>query len=272
MRVLVCADAHADLPALEAVLKAGSDVDRKVFLGDAITYGPHPKECLDLVVKEFDVVLAGNHDLAVAQMSAPPAAGKTGDGYEWDWWTRERLAPSDMTLIKGLPQCADEEWDGKRVHLAHQPRNCADRPGRPAGLKAGHAGPADRRNSPPADRQIPSPGRYMMPDIADNELLERIKGMPGEIIFVAHAHRQMDRRVNGRRVINPGSIGQQRDGNPRASYAIFGCGRIEFFRVDYDIARTISDVRALPLRKEFIACWCAFIEQGIVDMSRVPPR
>jgi len=258
MRILVCADAHANLPALEAVLKAASGVDRKVFLGDAISYGPHPKECLDLVVEEFDLVLAGNHDLAVAADPGPP---KAGDGYAWDRWTRERLTLSDLELIRGMPRCADEEWDGRRVHLTHQP-----------------------------------PGPYVMPDIPADELAERIKAMPGEIVFVAHAHRQMDRTVDGqrsgrrprgktpppggilprglraprKRVVNPGSIGQPRDGDPRAAYAIFDRGSINFSHVEYNIARTVKDLYSLPLRREFIECWRMFVEKGIVDVSLLP--
>lgn len=235
MRVLVCADAHANLPSLEAVLSRVTDVDRKVFLGDAISYGPHPKECLDLVMREFDLVLAGNHDLWATESHPPPAPGKARDGYDWDEWTRARLTPGDPDLIRRLPRAVDEVWDGKHVHLEHQ-----------------------------------LPGPYVMPDVPDRELLERIKDMPGELIWVAHAHRQMDRTVNGRRVINPGSLGQQRDGDPRVGYAIFDGGRIELHRAEYDIARTREDMRALPLRREFIRCWLRFLEEGIIDMASVP--
>ena len=236
MRVMVCADAHANLPALEAVLSAVSGVDRKVFLGDSISYGPHPKECLDLVMESFDLVLAGNHDLDATEERRPPGPGQPRDDYDWGEWTKGRLTPGDLDIIRRLPRDANEEWDGRRVHLAHRP-----------------------------------PGPYMMPDIPEDELVQRVQGMPGEIVFLAHAHRPMDRMARGRRIINPGSIGQQRDGDPRAAYAVFEDGEITFFRVEYDVARTIRDLRALPLRREFAECWCDFFRRGVVDTGAIPP-
>jgi len=236
MRVLICADAHGSLAGLDAVLRAAPDVDRKVFLGDAVSYGPHPRECLHCVVREFDVVLAGNHDLAATEDQAPPKPGAPHDGYDWDQWTKAQLTRDDLALIRDLPEEIDEVWDGVHVHLEHR-----------------------------------LPGPYVMPDIPTDDLRGRIAHMAGEVLFVAHAHRQMDRVVDGRRVVNPGSLGQQRDGDPRAGYAVFDRGEIELFRTGYDIARTQRAVRALPLRKAFLDCWCRFLEEGIVDMGAVPP-
>ena len=81
----------------------------------------------------------------------------------------------------------------------------------------------------------------------------------------------MRKKIGGRRIVNPGSIGQQRDGDPRAAYAVFENGKIEFYRIAYDVARTIQDLRALPLRKEFVECWCDFFRRGVVDTGAIPP-
>ncbi|NOZ19480.1 MAG: metallophosphoesterase family protein [Planctomycetes bacterium] len=235
MRVLICADAHANLPGVEAVLGRADEVDRRVFLGDAISYGPHPKECLDLVVDRFDLVLAGNHDLDAITDREPPPAGAFRDGYEWDQWTKAQLTERDRDMIRNLPTVADETWDGVRVHLEHR-----------------------------------LPGPYITPETSDEEIAERIQTMPGEMIFVGHNHRSVDRTVGGVRLIDPGSLGQQRDGDPRISYAVFEARRVEFFRAAYDVARTQRDVRALPLRGAFINCWCRFLQQGVVDVRSIP--
>ena len=235
MRVLICADAHANLPAVEALLDRADDVDRRVFLGDAISYGPHPRECLNLIVDRFDLVLAGNHDLDALTHRDPPPPGAFRDGYEWDQWTKEQLTDRDLDVIRGLPTAADEIWDGIHAHIEHR-----------------------------------LPGPYITPETPDREIADRIRGMPGDVICVGHNHRPADRSVGHVRVIDPGSLGQQRDGDPRISYAIFDGGRIDFFRADYDIARTQGDIRALPLRRAFVDCWCRFLDEGVVDIGLVP--
>ena len=236
MRVLVCADAHANLPAVEAVLAEADHADRRVFLGDAVGYGPHPKECLRLIAARFDIVLAGNHDLEVLIERNPPPLGSPRDGYEWNGWTKAQLTDHDIDIIRRLPTTADDVWDGIHVHLEHR-----------------------------------LPGPYITPQTPDCDLAERIRGMPGEMVFVGHNHRQLDRMVAETRLIDPGSLGQQRDADPRIGYAIFDAGRVEFFRAPYEIERTRRDVLRLPLRPAFLECWSRFLERGIVDMASVPP-
>ncbi|MEW6359667.1 MAG: metallophosphoesterase family protein [Planctomycetota bacterium] len=232
MRVLICADAHANLPAVEAALANAGDVDRRVFLGDAVGYGPHPKECLELILDRFDLVLAGNHDLDAITDRDPPPPGAFRDGYDWDQWTKTQLTEADRDAIRNLPTTAEEVWDGIHVYLRHR-----------------------------------LPGPYITPKTPDADIVERIRGMPGKMIFVGHNHRPVDRTVGGMRLIDSGSLGQQRDGDPRLSYVIFDNCCINFIRVAYDFVHTQRDIRMLPLRQKFIECWCHFLEQGIVDMA-----
>ncbi len=99
----VISDVHANLEALEAVLKEleREKVDKIFFLGDAVGYGPNPNECIELLKQKADIMIAGNHDWA--------AAGTADSGYFNPYariaieWTRKTLSAENRRFLHGLP-------------------------------------------------------------------------------------------------------------------------------------------------------------------------
>jgi diadenosine tetraphosphatase ApaH/serine/threonine PP2A family protein phosphatase len=216
MRIAVLSDIHANLPALDAVLADAGAVDAVWHLGDVVGYGPDP----DGVVARLRSIGAegvrGNHDAA--------ACG----GAEIDWfnpdarrameWTRAAMAPETVDWLAALPE--------RRVL---------------AGVELVHGSPRE-----PIWEYVTSSGVAL----ANLSLLEAPIGLhghthipvawvrDGDDVELVRASREASRELRGRRaLVNPGSVGQPRDGDPRASYAILDpvAGIVRWRRVDYDI-------------------------------------
>jgi len=217
MRILVISDLHANWPALEAIVAAEA-FDRVIVVGDLVSYGPHPREVVDWVREHATITVRGNHDDALACGSdcrcAPaskPLALATRAVH------RTLLGPEQVGFLGGLPQTATLDASGCR-------------------LFAVHASPRDHFY------------RYTLtPDAPDQHLREETEGVPADIVLLGHTHLPMARRVDGRLVVNPGSVGQPRDGNPHAAYAVIEDGDVTLKRIDYDVERTIRDLRAMPI-------------------------
>jgi putative phosphoesterase len=217
MRILAISDLHANWPALEAVL-AAEPFDGLLVGGDLVSYGPHPREVVDLVRQRAWVAVRGNHDQALAHgvdcrcaPASKPLAEATRAVH------RELLAPADVEFLGRLPATAAVE-DG----------TCA--------LFLVHASPRDHFY------------RYTLtPEAPAAHLQEEIQGVQARYILLGHTHLPMVRPVGAQVVINPGSVGQPRDGDPRASYAVIEDGVVSLRRAAYDVERTIRDLRALPV-------------------------
>lgn len=228
MRLLLLSDIHANQTALEAVLAdAGSRrFDEVVHLGDALGYGPQPREVLG-TLRDLDAVcLLGNHEqmlLEYVDGRRPRAGGIVADALLWQ---RLQLSERDLDWVRGWPD----------------------------GLEAPEVGARYRHGTPV------SLDTYTDSVTAARDAFARWGGRLG---FVGHTHlpavyATLNAPVGewikhqafpeggsylvppGARVIlNPGSVGQPRDGNPQASYALFDSAgsHFEVFRVPYDIDR-----------------------------------
>ncbi len=235
MRVLILSDVHGNLAALETVLAAETVFDRAVFLGDAVDYGPEPAACLARLEALSPVRVRGNHDNAAAfdvdcQCSTAfrelSAASRRH--------TRAALSPEQLAGLGCLPTATELSFGGQRVYLTH-------------------ATPRDNLFeyvSPAADFErwkeamTPAPGDPSGPASSGTPWLA------ADAILVGHTHRPYVRALGRRTIVNPGSVGQPRDGDPRAAYAVWEDGRFELRRVDYDVARTVRGLRASPLPAE----------------------
>ena len=224
MRIAVLSDIHANLPALDAVLADAGDVDAVWHLGDVVGYGPDP----DGVVARLSSIGAqgvrGNHDAA--------ACG----GSEIDWfnpdarrameWTRAAIAPATAEWLAALPE--------RRVL---------------AGVDLVHGSPRE-----PIWEYVTT-GAVALANLA---LLEAPIGLHGHThipvawiedggrVELVRAARESSLELRGRRaLVNPGSVGQPRDGDARASYAIVdpGAGTVRWHRVAYDIESVQAAMR-----------------------------
>src|SRR3990172_7681739 len=237
MRVAIVSDIHSNLPAFEAVLlhaESGGRVEALWCLGDIVGYGPPPNECIAQLRRYEHRAVAGNHDLAACGRmwteEFNEAAARAVD------WTAEQLSHASRAYLEELPMVVSEgdftlvhgslrwpEWEyllsseQAQAHLELQQT--------PYGL-VGHSHLPfvcrEQKGSPPTLRPA-----------TDGERVEL-----------------GDQRL----ILNPGGVGQPRDGDPRAAYALYdGDARVvTYHRVEYDIAVTQQAMEAAGLPRWLI--------------------
>jgi diadenosine tetraphosphatase ApaH/serine/threonine PP2A family protein phosphatase len=228
MRVAVLSDIHSNDPALEAALEAVRPFDQLWVLGDIVGYGPHPNEVVERLREAHAVAVQGNHDAA--------ALGRIPTGTFNDLaraaveWTAGVMTAANLDWLAGLPE--------KRVEgdftLAHgSPRDPI--------WEYLFSIPAARINL--AAFETP----YCIVGHTHHQLTFRDdKGQVEALLADAGGHLTLDER---RCILNPGSVGQPRDGDPRACAMTIDTdsGEVEWMRFEYDIATTQRAIRALPL-------------------------
>ena len=120
MKIAVFSDIHGNLPALTSILQdiAKKNVDKIIFLGDAIAIGPKPKECLDMLVKNNVVYVPGNHELYYC---IGPHIDKQMEDEEWEHqtWIEGELAGEYKEYLKSLPLVYNIDSDGKKYAFSH---------------------------------------------------------------------------------------------------------------------------------------------------------
>jgi predicted phosphodiesterase len=221
MRYGILSDIHGNLEAFRAVLErlTGHRVDRTVCLGDIVGYNADPNACVEIVRREGIASVLGNHDTRAVGMEEPfdfnAAAARAV------LWTREQLSEENRAFIAALPR----EREIEDAFLVHGSIHATD--------------------------------RYILfaQDLRDNfSMLRDLPGQP-RICFFGHTHvpaaygstgpgiRQEPVGrvlVAGERqyLINPGAVGQPRDGDPRAAFAVYDTDdrTVTFHRVEYDVA------------------------------------
>lgn len=215
MRILLVADIHANWPALAAIHEPH---DVCLCLGDLVDYGPDPLPCIQWVREHATWTVRGNHDHGVAQHVLP----RGGQGYGYLaratrplMW--QLLGPAEEQFLARMPVSQMLTLDGHQIFLVH-------------------ATPRD-----PLDE-------YLLDD--PETWTHRVAGVKADLICVGHTHVQFDLQLGRTRVVNPGSVGQPRDGDPRCAYAIITDGHVELKRVDYPVEETIRQIEAAALPDE----------------------
>jgi diadenosine tetraphosphatase ApaH/serine/threonine PP2A family protein phosphatase len=231
MRVAVVADIHANLTAFDAVASDWGKVDEVWCLGDVVGYGPEPNECVARLRGLPHVCIAGNHDYAALGKidvdDFNPAARAAAE------WTAKQLSADSRAYLGALQETERKE----PFTLVH---------GSPASPIWEYL--LDTGAASASFEQLETPhaliGHSHVPLMFVAEAGGRVGGQllhPGPALDLAGA----------RRILNPGSVGQPRDGDPRASYAIVaGDGdqlTFELRRVPYDISTTQVRMRAAGL-------------------------
>jgi len=257
-------DLHSNLPALETALADARErgARRFVCLGDVIGYGASPRECLDLVMSlcsadpvdsaggadpsplEAGLCLQGNHEYALLN-SAEDFNPKARSAIEW---TRVALNEgADRERSYGywdfLGSLSPAERDERALFV--------------------HGSPRDPVREYLLPRDVKNPGKMQ----------DNFRRMDRPVCFVGHSHvpavyfedRRLFRPKNTegpydlkpgsgpRAIVNVGSIGQPRDGDPRLSYVLFDGRAVTFVRIEYDVERAMADIRAVPELPEYLA-------------------
>lgn len=229
MRTLVISDIHANLIALEAVLQeADGRWDRLWFLGDLVGYGPNPNECVQRL-RELTpaVALSGNHDWAVLNKLDTT---EFNDDARWAVdWTRETLSAGNAAWLDSLPPLSVE----RPFTLAHaSPRHPV--------WEYIIDWQTARDNFDYFDTPVCLVGHSHIPLLF--LLSER---SPRPEFYLISGGDTVEMGGDERMIINPGSVGQPRDGDPRAAYALLDdeARTWELHRVPYDIAGTQARMR-----------------------------
>lgn len=244
MKYAIISDLHANLEALQAVLAdALTRSSAIVCLGDIVGYNADPHECLRLVRETCALVIAGNHDQAACGV-------RRYDDFN-DWareamdWTRQQLSAAEVDYLKGLP---DQATFGNGWLAAHgSPRHTDEYLFDARGFETAFD---SLRRLRPGTRGC-FVGHTHLPMIW-------VCGSEGRVVQVRPASRTVTLHPGSRYIINPGSVGQPRNGNSLAAYAILdeGTSAVEFRRVPYDVAAAqekIYDAMLPPLLAERLA-------------------
>jgi predicted phosphodiesterase len=211
MIVALLSDIHANVIALEAVLRDLPEVSGIWVMGDTVGYGPDPAPTLALLRERRATLIAGNHDRAVATgegLELFNAAARTAAERHRGW-----LGGADRDFLAALP-------------LTLEPA---------AGYAMCHGSPRDPLWEYIFDARAAA---FAM------------AGLVAQHCCVGHTHVPARFPVGDAKVmINPGSVGQPRDGDPRASYAVLDVDRatVDFHRIAYDVPETQKRMRALKL-------------------------
>jgi predicted phosphodiesterase len=220
LKLAIISDIHGNLPALQAVLAEidGQHVHRIVCLGDIVGYGAWPNECCDLLRERKVLSVMGNHDLAAIENGAENCF--TPQARKCILWTRDRLSEPNRRWLKSFPGTRKVE----SVTLCH--------------------GSLTER-----DEYVYS-WQGALPTF---QLLTTHVGFLGHTHYACWFYHEVDPprgdgtmcpgggavkvSLDGAFLVNPGAVGQPRDGNPLASYAIFDdqLEEIDLRRVKYDI-------------------------------------
>ena len=212
MRILVVADIHANRAALDAISEPH---DICLCLGDTVEYGPDPAACVDWVREHAHHGVRGNHDHGVVQNV--DLAGVGGFRY--------------LTMVTRPPTLAALD-PSQRRYLATRPTTQMLTLGGRRFLLV-HATPRD-----PLDEYTPSDPKAWEP---------RLRGIKADFVLVGHTHQQFGFAVGNSTLVNPGSVGLPRDGDPRARYAIIEDGEVQLKQVEYDIDATVAGVARMGI-------------------------
>ena len=226
MRVGIFSDVHANFEALEIVLKAieYEGVDKTICVGDLVGYGPDPNQCVEKVMEMADIVVAGNHDYA--------ACGMLSTEYFNEYarmaidWTSRVLDTKFIDILSNLPLTVTED-----------------------GITIVHATP-----------EAPSGWHYIL-DVADAH--KSFKALKNSLCFVGHSHipvafvqdqngrisirnpSEVEIKMGEKYIINVGSVGQPRDGDPRTTYGILDTDKKKFWlkRLPYPVEEVQKKMR-----------------------------
>ncbi len=205
--------------------------DRVICLGDIVDYGPSPVEAVSWVQDNADLVVRGNHDTAVALgvgCRSAPAFRRLAE--ETRQLTIPMLSQHHREYLANLPVRLTTQFNGLRVEVLH-------------------AAPED-----PLYQYLPA---------SDLVRWHRaVEQVDADVILVGHTHMPVVFEVGDKLVVNPGSVGLQRDGDPRASYAVFENGRPMLRRVPYAVEITVGATRAWGLPRDVADALAHVYETG----------
>lgn len=227
----IFSDIHANFPALKAVLADMDNrgLEQRYCLGDLVGYGTFPNEVIRLIRELQIPTIMGNYDQGVGNSSdncgcAYKTAAEEALGKRSIAWTNAHTTDENKAFLRSLLPQISLDLDELRVYLAH--------------------------GSP---RKI---NEYLYEDRPDASLEHLLDQVNADVLVVGHTHKPYHRILpSGRHVINEGSVGKPKDGDPRAAYVILEAEgndlKVEFVRVAYDVEQVATAIEMSEMPAEY---------------------
>lgn len=217
VRIGVISDIHSNYDALQAVLSAIDSYDALVCVGDLVGYGAQPNEVVSKIRSlKPEAVVMGNHDYAV---STGDTSGFVQHAVQAVEWTLKEISEENLRYIAALRSKMTFTVDGISIALVH-------------------GSPRDPLNE------------YVYPGYPEFILRSLVDEAETEMLLLGHTHIPFSFEFDSKLLGNPGSVGQPRDGDPRASYAILDLSagiKFQIHRIAYDIDAAASKIAARGL-------------------------
>jgi predicted phosphodiesterase len=233
MKLLILSDIHSNWAALQSVLDAEADSDKILCLGDLVDYEPEPAPCVAWAMQKHgkSIFIQGNHDWGVA-------------------WKKD---PRSSPLFRHLTACTQafslKALSEEMLHFLRALKPIDSLEILDKRCVACHAAPSD-----PLFRYL----RTTEKDL-DDEIT--VAGSP-DFLFFGHTHWPLLKRIGKTTVVNPGSVGQPKDGDTSAPYAVWEDGKVELRRVAYPIEATVEAYARTPLASSDVESLIAVLRTG----------
>jgi predicted phosphodiesterase len=241
VKLALISDIHANLEALQATLDdlALHSIDRIVCLGDIVGYNTRPAECIALIRRADALCVAGNHDLAVCGRIKTRNLNRTA-ARAVDW-TQRRLAQADLQFLAGVPLKANIDGQVIAVHGALHPQTeCAT-------MRLD----TDARRMQSFQALVADPSGARICAFGHTHHAGIYEFRHGRV--VSRPEREIRLLDDAYYLINPGSVGQQRTRDLRASYMVLDLSQrtVRLHRVDYDVSVPLAATRQAGLAPVF---------------------
>jgi putative phosphoesterase len=230
VKLAVFSDIHGNIQGLHAVL---NDIERRgadvIWCGgDLVGYGANPGEVIDEIRRRGIPTVMGNYDDAIGYFRMVcgcdyPDEAAMERGLKSIAWTKEQTTEEQKAYLRSLPYRLQREFEGHQVVLVH---------GSPAQLN-----------------------EYLFADVADEVFRRHLAATGADVLIFGHTHKPFHKVLDGKHLVNSGSAGKPKHGNPNATYVMLeltpGNVAVEIIEVPYDYEAAARAVEATDLPQEF---------------------
>jgi putative phosphoesterase len=219
-KIAIFSDVHSNIHALTKVLEdiENQEIKDLFCLGDLVGYGPHPNEVIERIRSQKIPTIMGNYDDGIGFEKGTCGCAYTSweeieNGNVSIEWTTQNTSRENKKFLQGLLNKIDLKVEGKKVLLVH--------------------------GSP---RRI---NEYLYEDRPEKSIKRIVESIDIDVLGCAHTHIPYHRKINDIHVVNPGSVGKPKDGDPRACYALIEVGenvKVFFRRVEYPVEKVAKKI------------------------------
>jgi len=233
MKIVIISDIHANFDALSAL---PDSCDELWVLGDLVNYGPDPAAVVDFVRLEARIVVRGNHDHSIGYREDPRCSPRFQEMAEVTRRYTDSVLPfGHKHFLRHLPLHVETRRGNTRFFLCHA---------------------------------IPSDPLFGYCEAQSPRWLAEVENASADVILVGHTHVPAVRSIGQCMVVNPGSLGQPKTGNPQACYAVWDDGAVELKSFPYSVEATVSKVQAMPIAPDLKSELSMILRTGVIPDSQ----